>query len=387
MIDIIDKTKCSGCGSCFNVCPRHCITLKPDEEGFLYPYIEKAKCVSCGLCEKACPILEPYEKRNPINSFAIKHNEEPTRMLSSSGGFFPAMFAKIIEENGVVCAVEFDDSFETHHICVEDSTKLKDLIGSKYIQSRTECCYKQISLFLKAKRKTLFVGTPCQVAGLSRFLQVKKVDQSLLIKVELCCHGVPSPKIWSKYLKDNNLEPSNIQSVSFRSKVNGVSNYTLEIKSKDGKTISEGKNENSYMLGFLNNLFCRPTCSTCHFRQFATDSDISIGDFWAISTFYPEKDDNKGCNQVVVNTPKGKDFIGSLDLSQFDAFPITLAESYIGNTNYIKSSPQHPNRSLFWKMIKNGYSVDDSVKRSLYYNNSLKGFIKFNLYKIWKKLR
>ena len=141
------------------------------------------------------------------------------------------------------------------------------------------------------------------------------------------------------------------------------------------------------MLGFLNNLFCRPACSTCHFRQFATDSDISIGDFWAISTFYPEKDDNKGCNQVVVNTPKGKDFIGSLDLSQFDAFPITLAESYIGNTNYIKSSPQHPNRSLFWKMIKNGYSVDDSVKRSLYYNNSLKGFIKFYLYKIWKKLR
>ena len=117
------------------------------------------------------------------------------------------------------------------------------------------------------------------------------------------------------------------------------------------------------------------------------DMDISIGDFWAISTFYPEKDDNKGCNQVVVNTPKGKDFIDSLDLSQFDAFPITLAESYIGNTNYIKSSPQHPNRSLFWKMIKNGYSVDDSVKRSLYYNNSLKGFIKFNLYKIWKKLR
>ncbi len=55
MIRILDKAKCSGCTACVNVCPKGCISMKPDEEGFLYPHVEQSECVECGKCERHCP--------------------------------------------------------------------------------------------------------------------------------------------------------------------------------------------------------------------------------------------------------------------------------------------------------------------------------------------
>lgn len=64
MIEITEKINCCGCTACFNICPKKCISMQPDEEGFLYPVVDKKKCVNCGLCEKVCPILnyKPIEK-------------------------------------------------------------------------------------------------------------------------------------------------------------------------------------------------------------------------------------------------------------------------------------------------------------------------------------
>ena len=50
------KQDCTGCTACVNVCPRQCILMRVDEEGFYYPIIDKEKCIECGLCEKVCPV-------------------------------------------------------------------------------------------------------------------------------------------------------------------------------------------------------------------------------------------------------------------------------------------------------------------------------------------
>ena len=59
MISIINKTDCCGCTACVNICPKNCITMAPDEEGFLYPEVNKDLCINCGLCEKVCPVKFP----------------------------------------------------------------------------------------------------------------------------------------------------------------------------------------------------------------------------------------------------------------------------------------------------------------------------------------
>lgn len=58
MIKISDKTKCCGCGSCVQICPKQCIVLIDDKEGFLYPHVDSSKCIGCGLCKKVCPCIQ-----------------------------------------------------------------------------------------------------------------------------------------------------------------------------------------------------------------------------------------------------------------------------------------------------------------------------------------
>ena len=52
------KEKCTGCTACKTICPTQCISMKRDEEGFLYPCADTSKCIHCGACECVCPILK-----------------------------------------------------------------------------------------------------------------------------------------------------------------------------------------------------------------------------------------------------------------------------------------------------------------------------------------
>lgn len=63
MIEIIDKHSCCGCSSCVQKCPKKCISMYEDDEGFLYPVVDKEKCIDCGLCEIVCPCHNDSEKK------------------------------------------------------------------------------------------------------------------------------------------------------------------------------------------------------------------------------------------------------------------------------------------------------------------------------------
>ena len=88
MIEINDKIDCCGCGSCVQRCPKLCINLKEDNEGFLYPVVDKDICIDCGLCDKVCPVIHPYDKRTPIHTYAAINTNEDIRMKSSWWYFY-----------------------------------------------------------------------------------------------------------------------------------------------------------------------------------------------------------------------------------------------------------------------------------------------------------
>ena len=74
MIDIKDKSKCCGCEACSQICPKSCISMIPDEEGFLYPFVDVKECINCGLCKKTCPVNNPTTLSSPkIEVFAAKN--------------------------------------------------------------------------------------------------------------------------------------------------------------------------------------------------------------------------------------------------------------------------------------------------------------------------
>ena len=336
MLQVTDKQDCCGCHACASVCVRQCITMQEDNKGFQYPVVDEGTCTDCGLCEKVCPVINQDEPRKPLKVYAAKNKDEEIRKQSSSGGIFTPLAEAIIREGGVVFGAKFDKDWNVVHAWSDTIEGIADFRGSKYVQSTIGDTYREAREFLKQGRKVLFSGTPCQIAGLRKFLR-KEYDN--LLTVDVVCHGVPSPLVWRKYLEETReklraerdagkntvssslMEMPVITGISFRDKTHGWKKYGFRFRyaasKAAGNSVSSSANdsertllqpfpENVFMKGFLKNLYLRPSCYACASRSGKSGSDISIADFWGVQNYYPEFDDDRGVGLVLVNSDKGR---------------------------------------------------------------------------------
>ena len=308
MIEIIKKSQCSGCHACASVCPKNCITMAKDEEGFLYPKAESSECIECGLCKKICPILNPLEcekSEKDIVAYAAMNKAEDIRLKSSSGGVFTALATAVLQKGGVVFGAAFNEEFEVVHKFVETVEVFQDFRGSKYVQSTIGDTYKQAERFLKQDRWVLFTGTPCQIGGLLAFL--KKSYQNLITQ-DIICHGVPSPLVWEKYIKHRQARANGaqIRKINFRAKDRGWKQYSVKFLFKNDTEYRQTVGKDPYMQVFLKDLCLRPSCYDCAFRTKIRQSDITLADFWGVQHILPEMDDDKGTSLIFVNSEKGR---------------------------------------------------------------------------------
>lgn len=359
MIHINNKHNCCGCSACASVCPKHCISMQADNEGFLYPIINKADCIDCGLCEKVCHEIHPFDERKPHKVYAAINKDEEIRLTSSSGGIFYLLAEKTIAEGGVVFGARFDEQWQVVIDYAETMEGVKAFMGSKYVQARMDTAYTDAKRFLTEGRKVLFSGTPCQIAGLNHFLR-KSYDN--LLTMDIICHGTPSPKVWNRYLDEVVTEGRKaINDVQFRNKSNGwkAFNFTMEYN-KDEQTVSicSHHQQNHFMRAFLRDMILRPSCYQCQAKSGRSHSDITIADFWGINTEIPEMDDDKGTGLVLVNTNKGQ---ASLDWRNI-TFKETTAETAIRhNPAYFRSVAAHPKREVFFNRLAKADSVNSLI--------------------------
>lgn len=352
MIKISDKTNCCGCSSCAQCCPKQSITMHEDKEGFLYPQVNVETCIDCGLCKKVCPELDTNEKRIPLQALAAINKKEDIRLASSSGGIFTLLAEKILHEGGVVFGARFDNEWQVTLDCTDTIDGLSAFRGSKYLQARVGDTYKQCERFLKERRKVLFSGTPCQIAGLKHFL--KKEYENLYL-VDIACHGVPSPKVWRKYLTETNQYPRSIQ---FRNKKNGWRNYFLTIESA-AKSYCVPFNEDPYFLAFVRNLTLRPSCFACPFKSGASGSDITLADFWGVEILCESMYDDKGTSLVLTFSDKGKSLIDSLE---FVHKSIDAEQFYKYNPALVHNPQAHKNRGRFFSKLNTSSNVIKLLK-------------------------
>lgn len=358
MIKIYDKKMCCGCTACSKVCAHEAITMNPDKLGFLYPIVDESKCVECGMCDKVCPILNSNNSRVPISSYAFMHKDPNIRKKSSTAGAFVALAERILLRNGIVFGCAFDADWSAKHVYIDNISDIKQLVGSKYIQSRMENSYKDCKRFLQEGRYVLFTGTPCQIAGLKHYL---RKDYEKLLCVDVICHGVPAPEVWQKYLeyrKEKKSEeigkPLFINNVNFRDKSKGWESYSLSLSFSDaqGNVYADTPHcwyEDLYMRSFLQHLNMRPSCFYCQFRNQKSGSDITIGDFWRYSESHPHvKNDKIGINAVIINTEKGKSFFNEID---FNGFETSYQNIVIGNPQLVRSHWAHINQRKFLEEI------------------------------------
>ena len=410
MLKIDSCSFCCGCASCVQRCPKQCITLKANHEGFFYPVIDKDLCIDCGLCEKGCPVLAHLEEREPLKVYAAINNDEEIRKESSSGGVFTALAETIIAEGGVVFGARFDEDWQVQLDCTDNVDGLKLFRGSKYVQARVEDTYKRTESYLKQGRKVLFSGTPCQIAGLRMYLG-REYDN--LLCVDFVCHGVPSPKVWERYLRElvarkcekntvlfssNKLSISEenafIKGISFRDKKLGWKKFSFVFRGKLTKATAVGEKnsvlfsamhrDDVYMRAFLSDLILRPSCYDCRCKSGKSGADITIADFWGIQYVAPEMDDDKGTSLVLINSNKGDILYNGLKLKSSEQ---SYSDAVRYNSSIVRSVKVPKKRDLFWKQYKEcddfGRVVNKVLRRTI--RERVKGRIKSIIKKIIKK--
>ena len=352
MIKILQEQNCCGCSACVNICPKHCISMVSNSEGFKYPAVNETECISCGRCRQACPILNKKKidenQRSPLVYAAINQNDE-TRMASSSGGLFTLLAERIFARGGVVYGACFSKDYRhVYHKSVTDMKALSELRGSKYVQSDLRFVYKEIKENLLQKKFVLFSGTPCQVEGLKSFLGK---EHETLLCVDLICHGVPSPKVWARYVEEKEREyGAKCKKVVFRNKKYGWDKYHVSFEFLNEKIYCESLSNDPYMRAFLRNITLRESCSNCCFKKKNRVSDLTIADFWGVKEYCPNMYDNKGTSLAFIHTTKGELFFEEISealLKQVVDFEKAIAY----NPSMIESSKVSKYRTVFFKNL------------------------------------
>lgn len=303
------KENCTGCAACYSVCPVRCISMKADEEGFLYPEATD-ECIECGLCEKVCPSFkEKTECTHPKSVYAALSKDYRIWHRSTSGGAFSEIARQWADAETLIVGAAWN-GFAVHHIGVLGFQNISPLCKSKYVASSIEDMFIEIRSHLQKGKKTVFCGCPCQVDGLRNFL---RKDYEQLLTIDLICHGQGSPLVFAECLKEIGTQlGAEVLSYEFRTKRRMIEQeYMSKVTTTNGiyYVVSD-----PYQQLFLKQDILRPSCGeNCKYRDIRRPGDLTIADCKGLGEIFP---DLNGCKQnystIVCNTPRGESAILNL---------------------------------------------------------------------------
>ena len=349
MIKIIDKFEritCNGCQMCKEICPKQAIKYEINNEGFWFPKVDYNKCVECGLCIRKCPNKTYLESKSnmPIVK-AVWSIDDDVRLNSTSGGLFYEMASKVLKDGGYVGGCVYDDDFKgAHHVIINKVKDLRPLMVSKYVESSMEGIYPKIKEILDTGKKLLFVGAPCQCAGIISYLGKTYAN---LILVDFVCRGANSPKAWRKYIEHlERLYDGKIISFRCKDKSRGWESLGVKAVFNNGKEYYADSQHDLRVIAYhRGNLMERESCNECHFKNLPRYSDITLGDFWGI-----KKDEvvgmDKGVSLCFVNSIIGQKIFDDIK-GRLHILDKTLDEAKAGNPAIYSSAPKGRNRDEF----------------------------------------
>lgn len=301
MNTVCDKNQCTGCMACVDVCPKHAVKIN-DSRVAMNAYIDEKLCVGCNLCHNICNVNHLPQLHHPVHCFEGWAVSSEIRSKSSSGGLATAIEAAFIRQGGYVCSCVFDDGAFKFKI-INDETQVGAFTGSKYVKSNPGGCYRKLRDILSDNKKILFVGLPCQVAGVKNYVGENHTEN--LYTIDLICHGTPSSELFESFLSQYEIEMKRCSRIDFRVK----NNFLVSCNQK--KLASQGQ-QDPYTMAFLNSISYTENCYNCKYAQINRVSDITLGDSWDYDSL---KDEHaKGLSLVLCQTDKGKELLDNTEL-------------------------------------------------------------------------
>lgn len=346
-IELCKFDSCTQCYACLTSCPKGCISMVDSKDGFVVPEINANICVECGACMKACHIITPcFTFQKPVKTYACWTKNTADREKSSSGGAFSVIARKIISVGGIVFGACMCEDLNVRHISVEKADDIFLLQGSKYVQSYLGDTYKKVRNELISRRKVLFTGTPCQVAGLYSYLQ-KPYDN--LFTIDFVCHGVPPQSAFDIYVKKIGLNRK-YKKINFRfTKGWG---YQLSIqKDINSSRVLLPPSKTYYLRAFTNGLMFSEACYSCNYARPERVSDFTMGDYWGLGIKVPfNHKTHKGVSLLLLNTERSVSFINECNDLFFEERP--FKEAIEGNYNLSYTSKRPLGRNSYFEESK-----------------------------------
>lgn len=301
-------------------------------------------------------MADEERREDKPEAYACCHLDSDIRGRSSSGGIFYLLGSWVLEQNGVVFGVQWNENWEAVHGEAHSPEELEAFMGSKYVQSSLGDTFLKVREYLEEGRLVLFSGTPCQAAGLAGFLAR---DYENLIVADIICHGVPSPKVWRRYLAEIRKNQT-VKDIHFRDKTNGWRDFSLKIDYLSGRSYRKRRFADMYLRGFLKNMDLRPSCYACRFKAGKGRSDLTLGDFWGVERYCPDFSDDLGVSAVLVQSERGKmAFAGISDRMKIREIGADAVECT--NTAYIRSVARPPERDAFFAELSE--AEEDGTKQ------------------------
>lgn len=352
MVDKLEKKKCTGCSACYNICPKDCIRMEADEEGFCYPKIDLQECNQCNLCRKVCPAINGFNNKNhhaPQIKAGWSLNTE-VRFHSTSGGIFTELSKNILENKGYVVGARYTEEHLVEHDIIANIEEITILRQSKYIQSKIGFTYRRIKELLEKNKKVLFVGTPCQTSGLLNYM---RKDYENLLLCDFVCLGCNSPKVYLKYLSMlEHRYDSKVKQVWFKNKTYGWNNFSTKVEFENGSVYLKDRNTDYFMKGYIgpSKLYMRPCCAECNYKTIPRISDITLADFWGIADKDKELDSDQGTSLIMINSKKGEVLFNNSKGNIFSA-DCELKDAVKGNPAIFIPATMDTRRKDFFKEL------------------------------------
>ena len=220
----------------------------------------------------------------------------------------------IMQKGAIVFGTAYDENFTPHTTFTESIGGLEAFKGSKYVQSVVgRDTFRQIKRFLDQGRFVVYIGTPCQIAGLLTYLGG---DYSNLLTVDLICHGVAPVRYFcdeiAEVRKRLGRKGRSLSNVRFRG--NDGYNYRMTFWDGLGRRLESRKlrGENLYFAGFLRGIILRENCYACPYARPERISDLTLGDFIGLGKTVPFPENAHNVSSVMLNTDKARAFYADM---------------------------------------------------------------------------
>lgn len=367
---------CTGCSACLNICPVDCILMKENDLGETHPKIDMSSCLFCNKCVDVCPNNVSLKFRQPRLVYANWLENSDKRKTCASGGIGTILSETVILSGGVVYGTKYDDDMMPICSRADKMGELEAFKGSKYVQSDVGETYLQVKRDLRNGLQVLYIGVPCQIAGLNTYL-TKEYDR--LITCDLICHGV-SPATYLLQELNHLKKIHRLKTITnCRFRGNDGNNFRFSLWNKDEELYNKSAYAQYYFSAYLKAITMRDCCYQCQYARPERISDITIGDFIGLGQEIPFPHNPENVSVTMLNTEKGISFWKSVEEKNKNIVSVerTLEEAVKGGPSLREPFSWHEYTPAFrrlylkvgWvKAVRKVLRMDVFVSKSMFHN-------------------